>query len=391
MSGHKHRSRKHSSKRRSPPGSIPGTLSADPESPPPVISLIAFGCDDLIEQTLSSPAEIAPLLGRQPVTWVNVDGLGDANVISEIGALFNLHQLALEDVLHVHQRAKVEDYGEYLFIVVRMVEICDGRVQTEQVSIFLGKDFLITFQERPGIDSIEPVRQRLRGNRGKIRTCGAGYLAYSLIDAVIDGYFPILEHYGDRLDDLEGSLGEHSTLQITGPVHEIKSDLLVIRRAIWPHREAISALMRDPSPLIDEETRVYVRDCYDHVVQLIDIVETYRELGADLRDLYLATVSTRMNEIMKVLTVISTIFIPLTFIAGVYGMNFNTERSRWNMPELNWYYGYPFSLLLMVLTTLAMLLFFYRRGWVGPSVTKTDRDEPTADGSEQSNKDARGS
>ena len=335
--------------------------------------MITFGPDALTEQRLSSVAQIAPLRGRHPVTWVNVDGLGDANVIAEIGALFGLHHLALEDVLHVHQRAKVEDYGEYLFIVVRMVEICDGRLQTEQVSMFLGKDFLVTFQERPGIDSIEPVRHRLRALRGKVRFSGAGYLAYSLIDAVIDGYFPILESYGDRLDELEGSLGDNSKLELTVPVHEIKSDLLVIRRAIWPHREAISALMRDPSPLIDAETRVYVRDCYDHIVQLIDIVETYRELGADLRDLYLATVSTRMNEIVKVLTVISTIFIPLTFIAGVYGMNFNTHISRWNMPELNWYFGYPFSLMLMGLTTAAMLLFFYSRGWIGPSATKPRR------------------
>lgn len=390
MSGRR-KHRKPWPKRRSPPGTLPEALSSDPDALPPVISVIAFGGNDLVEKSISSPAEIAPLLGRQPVTWVNVDGLGDAKVITEIGALFGLHQLALEDVLHVHQRAKVEDYGDHLFIVVRMVEICDGRLQTEQVSIFLGKGFLITFQERPGIDSIEPVRQRLRGNRGKIRTCGAAYLAYSLIDAVIDGYFPVLETYGERLDDLEGSLGDDLTLQITGPIHEIKSDLLVIRRAIWPHREAISALMRDPSPLIDAETRVYIRDCYDHVVQLIDIVETYRELGADLRDLYLATVSTRMNEIMKVLTVISTIFIPLTFIAGVYGMNFNTHISPWNMPELNWYFGYPFSLLLMGLTTAAMLLFFYVRGWIGPSTAKPDRNgSGNNNGSDERKREPRG-
>jgi len=357
--------KRHLLRRRTPPGSMPGTLTADPKALPPVISIMGFGPNEMVEKRLDSPREIEPLLGRWPVLWVNVDGLGNADVIAEIGKIFNLHHLALEDVLNVHQRSKVEEYGDLLFIVVRMVSF-DRRLETEQVSIFLGKDFVLTFQERPGVDSIEPVRHRIRAGRGKIRTADSGYLAYSLIDATIDGYFPVLEKYGDRLEELDAELIERCNPAVNARIHEVKGDLLVIRRAIWPHREAISGLMRDPNHLISDETRIYLRDCYDHVVQLIDMVETYRELGADLRDLYLSTVSNRMNEVVKVLTVISTIFIPLTFIAGVYGMNFNTQRSPLNMPELNWYYGYPFSLVVMGLVTLAMIAFFYRRGWVGP-------------------------
>ena len=372
--------RKYWIKRRTPPGAAPGTLTVDPASPAPIISVIAYGPDGLVEQQVDDVQQLRQFVQRWPVTWVNVDGLGDEKVIRELGEIFGLHQLALEDVINVHQRAKVEEYGEHLFIVVRMVELCE-RLQTEQVSIFLGQNFVLTFQERPGRDSIEPVRDRLRRNRGRIRSLGADYLVYNLIDAVIDGYFPVLEKYGERLDALEDEVTENIDRSTTARIHEIKSDLLVIRRAIWPHREAISMLVRDANPLIQPETRVYLRDCYDHTVQLIDLVETYRELGADLRDVYLSSISNRMNEIMKVLTVISTIFIPLNFIAGVYGMNFNTEKSPWNMPELNWYYGYPFALGVMLAVTCVMLYFFAKKGWLGSwSIRPAPNEKDEANG-----------
>jgi len=233
------------------------------------------------------------------------------------------------------------------------------------VARVLGPDYVLTFQERPGKDCIEPVRDRIRGNRGRIRGARADYLAYRLIDAVVDGYFPVLERYGELLEDLEEEVTVSVDRSLTSRIHQVKSDLLMIRRALWPHREAINTLVRDGCKLIDDETRIYLRDCYDHSVQLIDMVETYRELGADLRDLYLSSISNRMNEIMKVLTVISTIFIPLTFIVGIYGMNFNTEKSPWNMPELNWYYGYPLCWAVMAMVTAAMVAFFARKGWLG--------------------------
>jgi magnesium transporter len=359
------RSRKFSFKRRTQPGATPGQVCVDPAAPRSVVSVIAYGPTELVEkQQFNDLANLKQHCEQLPVTWINVDGLGDATVISQIGKLFGLHPLALEDVVNVHQRAKVEEYDGHTFIVARMVELRE-HLETEQVSLFLGPNFVITFQERPGEDSIEPVRERLRKSRGRIRALGADYLAYAILDAVIDGYFPVLEQYGERLESLELEVTTSADRSLIGKIHDIKSDLLMIRRSIWPHREAFNGLVRDSSPLVKAETRVYLRDCYDHTVQLIDLVETYRELGADLRDVYLSSVSNRMNEIMKVLTIISTIFMPLSFIASVYGMNFNTEISPWNMPELNWYYGYPFVLGVMATMTTGMLIFFRRKGWLG--------------------------
>jgi magnesium transporter len=351
-------------RRRTAPGTTPGTIVADPESPRPEISIIAYGPDRFVEKPIVDVKEIEAYRGRSEVIWVNVDGLGDAKTISEIGAMFGLHALALEDVVNVHQRAKVEDYPNFLFIVARMVEH-DECLRTEQVSMFLGKDFVLTFQERPGRDCIEPVRERLRKGKGRLRSLAADSLAYALLDAIVDGFFPVLEGYSERLETIEDIVITQPNRAVVEDIHAIKSDLLVLRRALWPLREAINVLVRDHNPLIHDDTRIYLRDCYDHTVQLIDLVETYRELGADLRDLYLSSVSNRMNEIMKVLTIISTIFIPLTFIAGIYGMNFNTRLSPWNMPELDWYYGYPFALGLMLLITIGMCIFFWRRGWLG--------------------------
>jgi len=350
-------------KRQTKPGAMPGSVVVDPQAPPSVITVIAYGPDRVVEERIKDVAAVRQYLDRWPVTWINVDGLGDAEVIHKLGEMFHLHQLALEDVVNVHQRAKVEGYGDHLFIVARMVSWSD-RLETEQVSFFLGRNYVLTFQESVAGDSFEPVRERLRTDRGRIRQVGADYLAYSLIDSVIDAYFPVLERCGEALDQLEDEVIEGGNRGVVGRVHEIKHDLLTLRRAIWPHREALHELSRDPHPCIADGTRIFLRDCYDHTVQLIDLAETYRELGSDLRDLYMSSVSNRMNEVMKLLTVISSIFIPLNFIAGIYGMNFDPSASPLNMPELRWFYGYPFALSLMATVATTLLVLFYRSGWL---------------------------
>lgn len=356
--------RRRTRRRRTPPGTPPGTLIVDPEASHPVIHVLAYGPEEITEQEISDLRCVRGFLDAWPVTWVNVEGLGDIETISQLGEIFGLHRLALEDVLNVHQRAKVEEYGPYLFIVARMAKRRE-QLDTEQLSLFLGKNFVLTFQEGLPGDSLDPVREHIRKARGHIREAGPDYLAYALLDAVIDGYFPLLERYGEHLDTLEDTIIARPDHDAVARLHQIKRDLLTLRRAIWPQRETINTLLRDQPAFITDETRLHLRDCYDHIVRLIDLVETYRELGSDLMDVYLSSVGNRTNETMRVLTVIATLFIPLTFIAGVYGMNFNPERSPWNMPELNWYWGYPLSLALMATVAIGQLVFFWRKGWLG--------------------------
>lgn len=369
---HQDKPRKHSPSVKRPPGLTPGTLIVDPDAPHPRIRLIAYGPDRFEEQEIRDVESVAAAVGQWPVAWVNVDGLGNAEVIHNLGAAFGLHHLALEDVVNVPQRSKVEQYGDVVYIVARMASLGE-EVETEQLSLFLGKDFVLTFEERPG-DCLDPVRQRIREGLGLLRSHGPDYLAYAILDAIIDAYFPILEQYSERLEDLEEAIIAQPSRQLVSRVHDVKRDLLTLRRAIWPLREAINSLVRDPMPLITQETRIHLRDCYDHVVQIIELVETNRELGSDLTDLYLSMTSNRMNEVMQVLTMFASIFIPLSFIAGVYGMNFNAERSPLNMPELNWFWGYPFALGLMAAVAGSLLVFFWRKGWLGP--TLSDEEGP---------------
>lgn len=350
--------------RRTRPGAPPGAFSIDPEAPKPVIRAVGYGPDSLEELDVESPSDVVPVLRRNPVTWVNVDGLGDEAVLRELGDVFGLHPLALEDVVHVHQRPKVEPYGDQLFLIARMVRL-DSGAESEQVSLFLGDGFVLTFQERPG-DVFDPVRQRIRDARPKLRGGGPDYLVYALFDAIIDGYFPVLERFGERLEELEDEVLTRPDEGSLSRVHDVKRDLLALRRAVWPHRDALSSLQREHSHLIREETLLYLRDTYDHTIQIMDLVDNYRELGSGLADLYLSSISHRMNEVMKLLTVMATIFIPLTFIAGVYGMNFDPESSPWNMPELTWYYAYPATLAGMAALALVMVCFFWRKGWLKP-------------------------
>jgi magnesium transporter len=364
--------------RRTAPGSPPGALVVDPSAPKPCVTVIAYGPDDCVERHQLSGVgdleQIPALLEKYPVVWVNVDGLGDADVVARLGAIFKLHPLALEDVLNTHQRSKVEQYDDHLFIVARMIEGGD-HFDTDQLGMFLGKRFLVTFQHLAG-DCLDPLRQRIRVGRGIIRTAGPDYLAYCILDSVVDSYFPILEGLGEQIEGLEDIIMDKPDRSVIRRAHEVKSKLLVLRRAIWPLREALHVLVRDPTPVIQTDTRVYLRDCADHTFQLIDLLETYRELASDLMELYHSSLSNRMNEVMQVLTVIATIFIPLTFIVGVYGMNFDTKVSPWNMPELEWYWGYPVIWAVMLAVAGGLLYFFHRKGWLqGVAQSSSQRRE----------------
>jgi magnesium transporter len=253
----------------------------------------------------------------------------------------------------------------------------DGNLGFEQMSLFLGEDFVVTFQERPG-DCLENVRERLRQGRARIRGSGPDYLTHAILDAIVDSYFPILETIGERLEQLEAAILARPTQRQVARLHALKRDLLAFRRDVWPLREVINTLVRGETPLVAASNRVYFSDCYDHAIQAIDLVESYRDIASGLMDLYLSSVSNRMNEVMKVLTIMATIFIPLSFIAGLYGMNFNSERSPWNLPELNWYLGYPYALALMAVIAVVMLIYFRRKEWIGPgrrSSQETDDDD----------------
>jgi magnesium transporter len=356
------------------PGSIPGTLSIEADAPHPTIVLIDY-CDTKAGRIeIAAPEECTPYLDQESVSWIDVKGLGSEETLRRVGQVFNLHPLMLEDIVNVPQRPKVEEYEDQLLMVARMVTLKESGngFFSEQVSLILGQHYLLTVQEEPDYDAFEPVRERIRTNRGMIRKQNADYLAYALIDAIVDGFFPVLEAYGEKLEALEQEVVTNPTNQTLKKIYDIRWELLTLRRAIWPQREAINCLIRDGSPLIRDSVRIYLRDCYDHIIQLLDMVETYREVASSLMDVYLSAVGNKMNEVMKLLTVISTIFIPLTFIAGIYGMNFNTEKSALNMPELNWAWGYPFSLALMGGIALSLVLFFWRRGWFENISTPSD-------------------
>ncbi|MBS2037594.1 magnesium/cobalt transporter CorA [bacterium] len=341
-----------------------GTLCVDPNAPKPEVDVVAYGAEEAFEAKLDDLKWVEDHRSKHPVLWVNVDGLGDSYVVGELGRIFNLHKLALEDVVHGNQRPKVDIYEGHLFISLRMLYRHEGRVETEQLSLFLGPDFLISFQEGIPGDCFNPLRERLRKEGTRLRGARADFLAYSLIDAVIDAYFPFLEDLGEQLEHLEDRVMTDPCREVVQEIHNVKRDLLVVRRAVWPLREAINPLLRDETPLVCHETRVFLRDAYDHCIQVVDLLETYRDLGSSLMDIYLSSISNKMNEVMKVLTIITTIFVPLTFVAGVYGMNFNTEKSPWNMPELNTYYGYPLCWLVMLTIAGVEIFYFWRKGWI---------------------------
>jgi len=367
MSSHKKKRRDrrwHRHSRRPPPGSPPGTLVAPVEPEHPVVHAMIYDREALAERALAPGDDLtlAPAAGQ--VLWIDVQGLGDLELMRRLGERFDLHPLVLADLVHVNQRAKVEAYEKHLFIVLRMVHQEDDHLWTEQLSLILGENFVLTFQEGPG-DCFDPVRARLRRAHGRLRAAGADYLAYALLDALIDSYFPVLEHQGELLEEIERDVIEAPDAGHIARIRSFKRDLQELRRALWPLREAMAHLLHEEVALIGADTRLFLRDCADHVFQLMDMVEIDREIASSLIDLHLSSLSMRMNEVMKVLTIIATIFIPLGFIAGVYGMNFDPEASPFNMPELDWYYGYPLALALMLAVAGGLLAYFRRKGWLG--------------------------
>jgi magnesium transporter len=356
------------------PGSAPGTLSIEPDAYPTEIDIFDYTPERINHSQNLTTQEIIPYLDTESISWIDIQGLGDEKILREIGEIFKLPLLILEDIVNVPQRPKLEYHPDFLLITTQMIMVKNKGFWTEQVSFILGKNYLLTIQEEPLRDPFDPVRNRLEKNVGFIRQLEADYLCYALIDSIVDNFFPVLESYGDRLEDLEEEAIEKPNYQTLTKIYQIRRELLAFRRLVWPQREIFNSLIRDGSDHISPTVINYLRDCYDHTIQIIDVLETYRELASGLTDVYLSATGNKMNEIMKVLTVISTIFIPLTFIAGVYGMNFNPEKSPFNMPELNWYWGYFLCLGAMLLISGIQIYIFWKKGWFRNGlIVKRDR------------------
>jgi len=323
------------------------------------ITIIDYDEQSYQEKEAKTVEECFPFKQTATVTWINIDGVHDAEVVGKIGSHFGIHSLILEDIMTTHQRPKMEDLGDYIFVVLRMLSYEDKtkEVNSEQVSLVIGSNFVISFQEGVG-DVFDSIRDRIRTGKGRLRKMGPDYLAYTLIDSVVDNYFIILEKLGEQVEVLEEELVSDPGRKTLQEIHVLKREMIFLRKSVWPLREVVSGLERAESPLIKESTGIFFRDVYDHTIQVIDTVETYRDMLSGMLDMYLSSLSNRMNEVMKVLTIIATIFIPLTFIAGVYGMNFKF------MPELEWHWGYFGILGFMLAIGVLMLILFKRKKWL---------------------------
>ena len=344
------------------PGSEPGTLIIEPDAKPSRIILIDYDEDNAVRKVDITPNACAPYIGTNTVSWMDIQGLGSETVLKQVGEIFNLHPLLLEDVVNVPQRPKLEDYNNQLLVISQMVRLKEDEsgFDTEQVSFVLGKRYLLSFQEEELQDCFEIVRDRIRTSQGRVRKSGADYLTYLLLDTIIDGYFPVVEHYEDRIEALEDAIISNPDRETMQEIYDVRRELLALRRLIWPMRNVLHLLMRDHHGIVSDEVQIYFRDSYDHVIQILEIIEAYRELAASLMDVYMSTMGNKLNEIMKFLTVISTIFIPLTFIVGVYGMNFE------NMPELKGEWSYFIVWLIMLAVAGGLIFYFWRKGWFKP-------------------------
>ncbi|MGM0381010.1 MAG: magnesium/cobalt transporter CorA [bacterium] len=329
---------------------------------PTELQLIDYGEEELTEKIIEEPHQVKKYIDSESVTWLNVNGLQDTAALEQIRDLFQIHPLVQEDLIRPYQRPKIEKFEDHFVIILQLFHP-ENPQDTEQILLVLGEHYLVTFQEFAG-DVFDPVRKRIRGGRSRIRTNGPDYLAYALLDAVVDSYFPLLEKMGDDLEELEEQIIKDTSRDLIEEIHEKKQHLMILRRSSWSQREMLAQIQREDNVYISDETQVYFRDAYDHAIRILDIIESYREMTASLRDLYMTTISNRMNEIMKILTIIGSIFLPLTFIAGIYGMNFNPEVSPWNMPELNAYWGYPAVVALMIVLALGMVVFFKKKNWL---------------------------
>ncbi len=345
---------------------LPSALPPASEGPAerPKITVIDYDEQHYHEAEVKDVAECFVFRAQPTVTWINIDGLHQMDVLEKLGACYGIHPLVLEDIL-TDQRPKIEDYDDYIFIVLKMLyydetgdrELGDSKIDMDQVSMILGPNFIISFKEKE-VDVFHPLRERLRTAKGKIRKQGPDYLAYSMIDAIVDHYFVIMEKLGDRFEDLEDAVVTNPEPGILPTIYNLKRDMLDLRRSVWPLREAISKMQRTDSHLVSETTKIYLRDVYDHTIQVIENIETFRDMSASLLETYLSSLSNRLNEVIKLLTIISTIFIPLTFLAGLYGMNFDF------MPELRSPWGYPAVLILMLLVVVLLLAYFRKKDWI---------------------------
>ena len=347
-------------------GAKPGTLMITKESPHPRIRIIRYTPEEVADNVIESVEAIADELAKPGVVWIDVQGMGDEGVIRDIGELFSIHMLALEAIVNVPQRAKTETFDEHQLYISRMVGLDEeNRLDVEQISILFGKNYVLTFQERFG-DVLDPVRKRIRSKKTVMRKSGADYLAYAIIDTIIDGYYPVLEQYGEYLEELEASVVANASSDMLGKINQVKRNLLILRRGIWPQRDALNILIRDDCVFIKDETKVFLRDCHDHCTQVADVLETFRETAGALLSTYLSALGNKQNEVMRILTIMSSIFIPLTFMAGIYGMNFES------MPELKNRFAYPLLLVVMAFVVVGMLIYFKRLGWIW---TKSEDDD----------------
>ena len=328
------------------------------------ITVVDYDKDTYSSTSVDDIESCLPLKGSPTTTWINVDGLHNASLIEKICNCFDVHPLAIEDILHTTQRPKMDVYDNFIFLVVRMKTFNTEtkEIMTEQVSFVLNDHYLITFQETP-VDTFDPVRERIKKSKGRIRKMGTDYLMYALIDSIVDNYFSVLEKVGEEIEAIEEELVTNPVPHTLHRIYGLKREMILLRKSIWPLRELISSLQREELPQITESISIYLKDLYDHTIQIVDTVETFRDMISGMLDIYLSSMSNRMNEVMKILTLFAAIFIPLTFIAGIYGMNFNSEKSPLNMPELGWYYGYPFALGLMAVIGIGMFIFFKTRKW----------------------------
>ena len=348
-------------KRSKKAGLPPGTLVhiGEKKAETPKITIMDYDETRFQEKEIKTIEECFLFKDKPTVTWINIDGLHEVEILEKLGECYGLHPLVLEDILNTDQRPKMEDYGEYLYIVLRMLNYNDksSEIEAEQISLILGPNFVFSFQEREG-DTFNLIRERIRNSKGRIRKMGADYLTYTLLDSIVDNYFIILEKLGEKIEFLEDELVTRPTPETLQIIHHLKREMIFLRKAVWPLREVIGSLERGEPPLVKETTRVYLRDVYDHTIQTIDTIETYRDMVSGMLDIYLSSISNRLNAVMKVLTIIATIFMPLTFLAGIYGMNFKY------MPELEWRLGYPVIWVIMVGIGVSMLLYFRKKKWL---------------------------
>ena len=349
--------KKRSKKAGLPPGSL--VHIGEKKAEIPKITVMDYDEAHFQEKEIKTIEECFLFKDKPTVTWINIDGLHQVEILEKLDECYGLHPLVLEDILNTDQRPKMEDYGEYLYIVLRMFNYNDksSEIESEQISLVLGPNFVFSFQEREG-DTFNPIRDRIRNSKGRIRKMGADHLAYTLLDSIIDNYFIILENLGEKIEFLEEEVVTQPGPETLQTIHHLKREMIFLRKGVWPLREVISGLERGESSLIKESTRIYLRDVYDHTIQTIDTIETYRDMVSGMLDIYLSSISNRLNAVMKVLTIIATIFMPLTFLAGIYGMNFKY------MPELEWRWGYPTVWIAVILIGVSMLIYFKKKGWL---------------------------